>query len=141
MYLFLCMINFQSDCIEKVEQVVRIKQKQEEDKASVKLHSFELVLLSFMWLFHFVYKIWFHVSYLCLVAGSMKLSINQLEQKGWGPLGLQVLPERLPEILLLLLHMRSFGPIWNTLLMYSTFRRVKAISYSLSYLCLLSLWL
>ncbi|XP_014509627.1 snRNA-activating protein complex subunit isoform X1 [Vigna radiata var. radiata] len=28
------------DCIEKVEQVVRIKQKQEEDKAAVKLHSF-----------------------------------------------------------------------------------------------------
>lgn len=56
MYL-LCMINFQSDRIEKVEQVVRIKQKQEEDKASVKLHSFELVLLSFMWLFHFVCKI------------------------------------------------------------------------------------
>ncbi|KAG5024091.1 hypothetical protein JHK85_020433 [Glycine max] len=31
----------ESDCIEKVEQVVRIKQKQEEDKASVKLHSFD----------------------------------------------------------------------------------------------------
>ncbi|KAK7411269.1 hypothetical protein VNO78_02702 [Psophocarpus tetragonolobus] len=30
----------ESDCIEKVEHVVRIKQKQEEDKASVKLHSF-----------------------------------------------------------------------------------------------------
>ncbi|KAL9326063.1 hypothetical protein ACSQ67_006708 [Phaseolus vulgaris] len=29
-----------NDCIEKVEQVVRIKQKQEEDKAAVKLHSF-----------------------------------------------------------------------------------------------------
>ncbi|KAH1243910.1 snRNA-activating protein complex subunit [Glycine max] len=33
--------DHQSDCIEKVEQVVRIKQKQEEDKASVKLHSFD----------------------------------------------------------------------------------------------------
>ncbi|RZB76068.1 O-fucosyltransferase 21 isoform C [Glycine soja] len=46
-----CLISYykdQSDRIEKVEQVVRIKQKQEEDKASVKLHSFELVLLSFM---------------------------------------------------------------------------------------------
>eukprot|EP00256_Glycine_max_P053747 XP_014620446.1 O-fucosyltransferase 35 isoform X5 [Glycine max] len=40
-----CLISYykdQSDRIEKVEQVVRIKQKQEEDKASVKLHSFEL---------------------------------------------------------------------------------------------------
>jgi len=45
LYLFLCMINFQNECIEKVEQVVRIKQKQEEDKAAVKLHSFKLVLL------------------------------------------------------------------------------------------------
>ncbi|KAL2339307.1 hypothetical protein Fmac_013753 [Flemingia macrophylla] len=33
----------ESDCIEKVEQVVRIKQKQEEDKAAVKLHSFNPV--------------------------------------------------------------------------------------------------
>jgi len=47
MYLFLCIINFQIDCIEKVEHVVRIKQKQEEDKAAVKLHSFKLVLLIF----------------------------------------------------------------------------------------------
>ncbi|TKY53882.1 snRNA-activating protein complex subunit [Spatholobus suberectus] len=33
----------ESGCIEKVEQVVRIKQKQEEDKASVQLHSFNPV--------------------------------------------------------------------------------------------------
>lgn len=111
MYLFLCMINFQNDCIEKVEQVVRIKQKQEEDKAAVKLHSFKLVLLIVWWLFYFVYKIWFYVSCLCLVliSRSMKLHINQLKQKGWGPLGLRVLLERLLEILIwLLLLMRLF---------------------------------
>ncbi|KAK7363888.1 hypothetical protein VNO77_06048 [Canavalia gladiata] len=33
----------EGDCIEKVERVVRIKQKQEEDKAAVKLHSFNPV--------------------------------------------------------------------------------------------------
>ncbi|KAJ1427096.1 snRNA-activating protein complex, subunit 3 [Sesbania bispinosa] len=33
----------QSGCIEKVEQVVRIKQKQEEDKATIRLHSFNPV--------------------------------------------------------------------------------------------------
>jgi len=32
-----------SNCKEKVEEVVRIKQKQEEDKAQVTLHSFQLV--------------------------------------------------------------------------------------------------
>ncbi|RDX89023.1 snRNA-activating protein complex subunit, partial [Mucuna pruriens] len=32
----------EGDCIEKVEQVVTIKQRQEEDKAAVKLHSFKI---------------------------------------------------------------------------------------------------
>jgi snRNA-activating protein complex subunit 3 len=44
MFLFLYLIDFQSNCIEKVKEVVRIKQKQEEEKAEVRLHSFELVL-------------------------------------------------------------------------------------------------
>lgn len=40
----LYLIDFQNNCIEKVENIVKIKQKQEEDKAEVRLHSFESVL-------------------------------------------------------------------------------------------------